>query len=82
MWTTLWIVKGTTAVNGLKTLKASVDSQKLPIPLSPSTACLKPTPPTVHEQGLTADSRLQTGLSTVSTAVINTTNPKKLKSLK
>jgi hypothetical protein len=82
MWISLWTVKGTTAVNGLKTLKVSVDHRNGPKILSPSTGCLKPAEPTVHEQGLTADPRRETGLSTVSTAVINTTNPKKLKSLK
>ena len=67
---------------GLKPLSASVDQRKRQKLLSPSTACLKPASPTIHEQGLTAGSCGQMELSTVSTAVINTTNPKKLISLK
>jgi hypothetical protein len=38
--------------------------------------------PTRSEQALTPDPRGRAGLSTVSTKVINTTNPKKSRSLK
>jgi hypothetical protein len=82
MWISLWTVKGRTVVNGLKTLKPPVDRQKRARGLSTSTPCLKPRLPTYREQALTPERRRETGLSTVSTRVINTTNPKKSKSLK
>jgi|GEM_PF-1907511 len=66
---------------GLKPLRRLWISENAKVVI-PIHSLFKTASPTIREQGLTAGSCGRIELSTVSTAVINTTNPKKLISLK